>query len=132
YQFTNWQAVDVAPGAGLLDVGDEVEVIIVSGGCGQGGHGALVYVDSGQGLTTLPGPFVTATAPEYIVGSDAGANAPAVPPPAGQRTVTYTYQYRNGGDAPMPNSQVVIRSPQDQDERNGSGGVLNRQQNLRV
>ncbi len=132
YQFTNWQAVDVAPGAGLLDVGDQVEVVIVSGGCGQGGHGGLVYVDSGKGLTTLPGPFVTARAPEYIVRSDTGANTPGNPPPAGQRTVTFTYQYRNGGDAPMPNSEVVIRSPQDQDERDAFGGVLNRQQNLRV
>ena len=116
YQFTNWQAVDVSPGAGVLDVGDQVEVIIVSGGCGQSGHGGLVYVDSGQGLTTLPGPFVTATAPEYVVRSDAGADTPATPPatpPAGQRTVTYNYHYSNGGDAPMPSSQVVLRSPQD-------------------
>ena len=116
YQFSNWQALDVSPGAGVLDVGDQVEVIIVSGGCGQSGHGGLVYVDSGQGLTTLPGPFVTATAPEYVVRSDAGADTPATPPatpPAGQRTVTYNYHYSNGGDAPMPSSQVVLRSPQD-------------------
>lgn len=136
YQFTNWQAVDVSPGAGVLDVGDQVEVIIVSGGCGQSGHGGLVYVDSGQGLTTLPGPFVTATAPEYVVRSDPGANAPATPPavpPVGQRTVSYNYHYSNGGEAPMPNSRVIIRSPQDQDERNAStGAVINRQQNLRV
>lgn len=125
YQFTNWQAVDVAPGAGVLDVGDQVEVIIVSGGCGQSGHGGLVYVDSGQGLTTLPGPFVTATAPEYVVRSD--------PSPGVQRTVEYDYHYSNGGDAPMTNSQVIVRSPQDQDERNPStGAVINRQQNLRV
>ena len=135
YQFTNWQALDVSPGAGVLDVGDQVEVIIVSGGCGQSGHGGLVYVDSGQGLTTLPGPFVTATAPEYVVRSDAGADTPATPPatpPAGQRTVTYNYHYSNGGDAPMPSSQVVLRSPQDQDLRNARGGVVSRQQNLRV
>ena len=122
YQFTNWQAVDVAPGDGLLDVGDQVEVIIVSGGCGQGGHGGLVYVDSGQGLTTLPGPFVTAKAPEYVVASDAGTT----------RTVNYDYHYSNGGDAPMPNSQVVLRSPQDQDVRNAGGGQTSAQQNLRV
>lgn len=124
YQFTNWQAIDVAPGDGVLDVGDQVEVIIVSGGCGQSGHGGLVYVDSGQGLNTLPGPFVTATAPQYVVRSDA---APVV-----QRTVDYNYHYSNGGDAPMTNSQVVIRSPQDQDVRNASGGQISPQQNLRV
>lgn len=122
YQFTSWQAVDVAPGAGLLDVGDQVEVIIVSGGCGPSGHGGLVYVDSGQGLTTLPGPFVTATAPEYAVRSDVGT----------PRTVTYNYHYSNGGEAPMPNSQVFIRSPQDQDERDTNGNQTAPQKNLRV
>ena len=132
YQFTEWQAVDIAPGNGVLDVGDDVEVIIVSGGCGQGGHGARVYVDSGQGLNSLPGPFVTATAPEYVVASDAGADMPTVSPPAGQRTVTYNYHYSNGGDEPMTGSQIIIRSPQDQDVRNASGQQTAGQHNLRV
>jgi len=124
YQFTSWQAVDIAPGQGVLDIGDDVEVIIVSGGCGQGGHGALVYADSGQGLTTLPGPFVSATGPQYAVPSDAS--------PVTQRTVTYNYHYSNGGDAPMPGSQVIIRSPQDQDVRSSGGTQTTPQQNLRV
>lgn len=135
YQFTNWQAIDIAPGAGLLDINDQVEVIIVSGGCGQGGHGALVYADSGQGLTTLPGPFVTATGPLYGVRSDLGADTPTTPPalpPAGQRTVTYNYHYTNGGDAPMTGSQVVIQAPQDQDQRDAGGTQTAHQQNLRV
>ena len=131
YKFTNWQAIDIGPGAGVLDVGDEVEVIISTAGCADGGHAGYVYVDSGQGLTTLPGPFVTATGPEYAVRSDVGADTPSMAPPAGQRTITYNYHYSNGGDAPMVNSQVVISSPQDQQTKTGNT-VTKYQQNLRV
>lgn len=98
YQYTNWQAIDIAPGPGVLDVGDQVSVVIVASGCGPSGHEGHVYVDSGQGLTTLPGPFVTGTGPQYAV---AGG------------TITYNYHYNNGGTAPMPNTVVTIVSPQD-------------------
>ncbi len=33
YKFTNWQAIDIGPGSGVLDVGDQVEVIISTAGC---------------------------------------------------------------------------------------------------
>lgn len=132
YKYTNWQAIDIGPGAGVLDVGDQVEVIISTAGCADGGHQGYVYVDSGQGLTTLPGPFVTATGPQYSVRSDVGADAPSNSPSAGQRTVTYDYRYNNGGDAPMVGTQVIISSPQDQDVKNVSGTVTARQHNLRV
>lgn len=98
YQYTNWQAIDIGPGPGVLDVGDQVSVTIVASGCGPSGHEGHVYVDSGQGLTSLPGPFVTGTGPQYAV---AGG------------TVTYKYHYNNGGTAPMPNTVVTIVSPQD-------------------
>ena len=131
YKFTNWQAIDIGPGAGVLDVGDKVEVIISTAGCADGGHSGYVYVDSGQGLTTLPGPFVTATGPEYAVRSDPGTDTPSGTPPAGQRTVNYKYHYSNGGDAPIVNSQVVISSPQDQQTKSNNN-VTKYQQNLRV
>lgn len=98
YQYTNWQAVDIGPGPGVLDVGDQVSVTIVASGCGPGGHEGHVYVDSGKGLTTLPGPFVTGTGPQYA---------------AAGSTVTYNYHYNNGGNAPMSNTAVTIISPQD-------------------
>lgn len=98
YQYTTWQAIDIGPGPGVLDVGDQVSVTIVASGCGPSGHEGHIYVDSGQGLTTLPGPFVTATGPQYTTTGG---------------TVTYNYHYNNGGTAPMTNSVVTIVSPQD-------------------
>lgn len=98
YQFTNWQAIDIAPGAGVLDVGDQVQVTIIASGCGPSGHEGHVYVDSSAGFNTLPGPFVTGTGPQYTV-----AGAP----------IRYTYSYSNGGSSPMPNSVVTVVSPQE-------------------
>lgn len=111
YQYTNWQAIDVGPGPGVLDVGDVVEVIVVASGCGPSGHEGHVYMDSGQGLTTLPGPFVTATGPQYAVAAG---------------SITYNYRYNNGGSAPMPDTVVTIVSPQDNTAPAAS------RQNLRV
>lgn len=98
YQYTNWQAIDIAPGAGVLDVGDQVKVKIIGAGCGQSGHEGHVYVDSGPALTTLPGPYVYATGPQYTT---AGG------------TVTYTYTYGNSGTSPLTNTLVTVVSPQD-------------------
>ncbi|MDP2252948.1 MAG: hypothetical protein Q8J60_02090, partial [Thiobacillus sp.] len=98
YQYTNWQAIDIAPGAGLLDVGDQIKVKIIGAGCGQSGHEGHVYVDSGPALTTLPGPYVYATGPQYTT---AGG------------TVTYTYTYGNSGTSPLTNTLVTVVSPQD-------------------
>lgn len=98
YQYTNWQSIDIGPGPGVLDVGDQVSVTIVASGCGPSGHEGHVYVDSGQGLTTLPGPFVTGTGPQFAVQGG---------------TITYKYHYNNGGTAPMPDTVVTIVSPQD-------------------
>lgn len=98
YQYTNWQAIDIAPGAGLLDLGDQVQVTIIASGCGPSGHEGHVYVDSNAGLNSLPGPFVTGTGPQYTV---AGGS------------IQYTYNYSNGGTAPMPNSVVTVVSPQE-------------------
>lgn len=95
YQYTGWQAIDVAPGSGLLDVGDAVEVEIIAAGCNQGGHSGEVYVDS-------IGPFfagllVSATGPTTAQPSD---------------NVTYTYTYSNNSGVMVFNSQVSATSPQ--------------------
>lgn len=98
YQYTNWQAIDIAPGAGVLDVGDQVKVKVIAAGCGQSGHEGHVYVDSGPALTTLPGPYVYATGPQYTT---AGS------------TITYTYTYGNSGTSPLTGTLVTVVSPQD-------------------
>lgn len=95
YQYTGWQAIDVAPGNGLLDVGDTVEVEVIAAGCSQGGHSGEVYVDS-------IGPFfagllVTATGPTTAQPSD---------------NVTYTYTYSNNSGVMVFNSIVSAQSPQ--------------------
>ena len=95
YQYTGWQAIDVAPGSGLLDVGDTVEVEIIAAGCNQSGHSGEVYVDS-------IGPFfagllVSATGPTTAQPSD---------------NVAYTYTYSNNSGVMVFNSQVSATSPQ--------------------
>src|SRR5262245_32689220 len=62
YIYTDWQLVDVAPGAGALDVGDVVEVEILASRCAPSGHAGYVYVD-GVG-SFLPGLNVVASGPE--------------------------------------------------------------------
>ncbi|HUK77792.1 MAG TPA: YDG domain-containing protein [Thermoleophilia bacterium] len=44
-QYTNWQVIDVAPGAAGLAVGDQVSIEVTAAGCSQGGHWGYVYVD---------------------------------------------------------------------------------------
>jgi uncharacterized repeat protein (TIGR01451 family) len=95
YQYTGWQAIDVAPGNGMLDVGDTVEVEVIAAGCAQGGHSGEVYVDS-------IGPFfagllVSSTGPTTAQPSD---------------NVAYTYTYSNNSGVMVFNSQVSATSPQ--------------------
>jgi hypothetical protein len=44
YAYTEWQALDVAPGNGFLDVGDQVSLEVMASSCGLGGHEGHVYV----------------------------------------------------------------------------------------
>ncbi|HZH04211.1 MAG TPA: hypothetical protein VEY30_10520, partial [Myxococcaceae bacterium] len=92
--FTDWQAFDIAPGSGGIGVGDEIEVTILAAGCSQGGHWGHVYVDGMSSF--LPGLSVTARAPQR-------ANAGS--------TITYSYQWRNGGQTPTANTVVDIPLP---------------------
>lgn len=95
YQYTGWQAIDVAPGNGLLDVGDSVTVEIIAAGCSQGGHSGEVYVDSVGPF--FAGLFVSAVGPTTAQPSD---------------NVAYTYTYSNNTGLTVFNGQVSATSPQ--------------------
>ncbi|WP_084735439.1 OmpA family protein [Cystobacter ferrugineus] len=93
-QYTDWQAIDVAPGDARLAVGDTVELEVIAAGCQPGGHWGHVYVD-GFGAF-LPGLSIAASAPRSAnVDSD----------------LTYTYLVKNSGDGAVNNTQVTIVVP---------------------
>ncbi len=96
YQYTDWQAFDIAPGNAFIHVGDEIEVVVIASGCSQGGHEGHVHLDDMH--TTIPsGLWVTASGP---ASTTPGSN------------VTYTYTYTNNGNTPVNNVQVVANLPQ--------------------
>lgn len=105
YQYTGWQAIDVAPGNGLLDVGDTVEVEVIAAGCSAGGHSGEVYVDS-------IGPF--------FAGLLVSATGPTTTKPS--EDVTYTYNYSNNSGVMVFDGQVNAASPQ---VLNASGTPVN-------
>jgi len=79
YRFTDWQLVDIAPGAPAINVGDSVKLWLVAAGCALGGHEGMLYVD-GVG-TSVPGLFVSGSGPAQ---ANAGTN------------ITYNLSYTNG------------------------------------
>ena len=96
YRYTDWALVDIAPGSGLLNTGDQVELEIIGSGCSLGGHWGHVYVDSVG--PSVPGLFVSGTGP-------AAAN---------QNTdITYTLTYKNGGAAGASGVVVEFNTPPD-------------------
>ncbi len=95
YQFTGWQAIDVAPGNGLLDVGDVVTVEIIAAGCSAGGHSGEIYVDS--------------IAP-FFAGLSIAATGPTSAKPGDD--VAYTYNYGNASGVMVFNGKVVVKAPQ--------------------
>jgi uncharacterized repeat protein (TIGR01451 family) len=80
-KYTDWNIVDIAPGNGVLAVGDEIELEVIAAGCdpGAAAHQAWVYVDAFG--SRLPGLAITASAPQYVHAGD---------------NLTYTLAYRNG------------------------------------
>lgn len=95
YQYTGWQAIDVAPGNGFLDVGDQVKVEVLASGCNAGGHSGEVYVDSIGPF--FPGLLVSAVGPTTaLAGSD----------------VTYTYTYSNTSGVTVTDAVVDAVTPQ--------------------
>ncbi|MFL5353509.1 OmpA family protein [Archangium sp.] len=93
-QYTDWQAIDVAPGDAKLSVGDTVELEVIAAGCQPGGHWGHVYVD-GFG-SFLPGLSIAASAAK-------SANADS--------DLTYTYLVKNSGSDPVDNTHVTIHLP---------------------
>ena len=45
FYYTDWQLVDIAPGAAKLKVGDQVTLDVIGSGCSLGGHFGQIYVD---------------------------------------------------------------------------------------
>src|SRR5262249_5071300 len=45
YFYTDWQLVDVAPGAAGVTLGDQVKLEIIASGCALGAHMGELYVD---------------------------------------------------------------------------------------
>ncbi len=96
YQFTNWQGFDIAPGNGLLDVGDQVLLKIYVSNCAQGAanHTGQVYVDVFG--SRMPGLSVAAT-------------GPSTTKPNNQ--ITYTYNYVNNSGVLAVDSWVRLAAP---------------------
>lgn len=84
-RYTDWNVVDLAPGSGALQVGDEVEIEVIATECTQGAtnHSAWVYVDAFG--SEIPGPSVAVTAPAFVK--------------AGNQ-MTYEYVVRNARRSP--------------------------------
>jgi len=93
-QWLDWQLIDIAPGNSALTTGDQVQLTVVASGCALGGHFGRIYVD-GIGAI-IPGPFVTATAPQSV---NAGS------------TLTYTINYSNGGTGAAIGAHVDMVTP---------------------
>ncbi|MGN6109679.1 MAG: Ig-like domain-containing protein, partial [Kofleriaceae bacterium] len=93
-QYTDWQLVDIAPGNAGLAVGDQVELLVVAGGCSLGGHWGRVYVDAvGSGI---PGLFAWATGPQQVNAGD---------------DITYTVHYKNGGTTTTTGTKLDLVTP---------------------
>lgn len=94
--YTSWNVIDLAPGSGSLQVGDEVEIEVIATECSQGAvnHSAWVYLDAFG--STIPGPSVTVSAPAYV---RAGTQ------------MTYDYVVRNGANAAFTNTVVELELP---------------------
>jgi uncharacterized repeat protein (TIGR01451 family) len=95
-KYTDWNIVDIAPGNGVLAVGDEIEIEVIAAGCSQGAvdHQAWVYVDAFG--SRLPGLAIAATAPQYVHAGD---------------NLTYTVNYRNGVEDEFTSTVARFKLP---------------------
>lgn len=96
YRYTDWQGFDIAPGNGLLDVGDDVTLIVYAANCSPGAayHEARVYLDAVGAF--MPGLSVAAT-------------GPSTTKPGEQ--ITYTYNYTNNSGVIALGSKVRVAAP---------------------
>lgn len=95
-QYTDWQGFDIAPGNGLLDVGDEVELKVSTSNCSEGAssHTAVVYMDAVGAF--MPGLTVAATGPTSTKPGE---------------QLTYSYSYINNSGALALDSKVHVAVP---------------------
>jgi uncharacterized repeat protein (TIGR01451 family) len=92
--YTDWQLVDIAPGAPAINPGDQVQLEILAAGCQLGAHFGEVYVD-GVGAT-VPGIYVEGTTP---AAAQDGSN------------LTYTLNIQNGGSASATGVTLTFNTP---------------------
>jgi hypothetical protein len=94
FVYTNWQLIDIAPGAPALNPGDQVQLVLVGSGCSLGGHEGQIYVDGlGEGIAGL---FISGKGPAQAnPGTD----------------ITYTLMYRNGSASAEAGVVATFNTP---------------------
>ncbi|WP_460480061.1 IPTL-CTERM sorting domain-containing protein [Comamonas humi] len=108
-KYTDWQAFDIPLDPGLVALGDTVTVKVIAAGCGPSGHAGAVYLNnvrSGNGNVQGASLWVTAEGPAAV---NRHTN------PDGTTDVTYTYTYKNNGNAAVSNVTVNPAMPQTTD-----------------
>jgi len=105
YTYTDWQNFDFAPGPGAngINVGDQIQLIVLAAGCSPGGHDGHIYLDD---VSTVP---LTPTTSSLLINVSTTSTTVA----AGQ-SITYTYTYTNNGGADVQNVTVQAHMPQTQ------------------
>jgi uncharacterized repeat protein (TIGR01451 family) len=92
--YVDWALDDIAPGTAGVQVGDQVELLVLAAGCSRGGHWGRIYVDSfGE---NIPGLYTWSTGPQVI---NAGGS------------MTYRINYRNGGTATTAGTHIDFVTP---------------------
>ncbi len=105
YTYTDWQNFDFAPGGGAngINVGDQIQLIVLAAGCSPGGHDGHIYLDD---VSTVP---LTPTTPSLLINVSTTSTTVA----AGQ-SITYTYTYTNNGPTSVDAVTVQAHMPQTQ------------------
>lgn len=96
YKYTDWQGFDIAPGNGLMDVGDQITLRVFVSNCSDGGadHTAVVYLDAVSAF--MPGLTVAATGPSTTKPSE---------------DITYTYNYVNNSGVFALGTKIYVAAP---------------------
>lgn len=102
YLWTDWSGFDIAPGPGLLDVGDTVRFIVYASNCYAGAkeHEARVYLDAVGAF--MPGLTVAATGPSTTKPSE---------------NITYTYNYTNNSGLFAQDTKIRVALPITEDRK---------------
>lgn len=93
-RYTDWQIVDIVPGASNIAVGDDIELEVIGADCALGGHFGYVYVDVfGSSIPTL-----------YVV-----KKAPALVYP--DSDFVYNFTYGNNSSSVVSNAVAIENIP---------------------